>query len=105
MRYRLRILGDAKRSLRLMPPRLAQQAGEIILDLAEDTYPVRIPNHELYLCSLRETPVLSGRVPRVFSIVTGNIAGFSIVYSSVVSSFALLEPSAAQAGCLCRILI
>ena len=39
MRYRLRILGDAKRSLTRMSPRLAQQAGEIILDLAEDPYP------------------------------------------------------------------
>ena len=39
MRYRLRILRDAKRSLHSMPTRLAQQAGEAILDLAEDPYP------------------------------------------------------------------
>lgn len=39
MRSRLRILSDAKRSLRTMPARLAQQAGEVILDLAENPYP------------------------------------------------------------------
>ena len=39
MRYRLRILHEAKQSMRRMPQRVAQQAAEIILDLAEEPYP------------------------------------------------------------------
>jgi mRNA-degrading endonuclease RelE of RelBE toxin-antitoxin system len=39
MRYRLKILPEAKRSLRQMPPQLAELASETILELAEDPFP------------------------------------------------------------------